>query len=187
MPAVNKATVFLSGKVHWPKVTGEPRPNYGGDAREWTFEFEPDAEAVKVLKQHKLTDRLKDKEKPDRKILVLRKPEFNKDGNPNPKIRLYNSDDEEWDDNTLIGNGSGADVKLDIRDYGPGKKKGVYPVALRITDHVAYQSSEFGAMGRSGGEGDAKGKSTKAKEVHKDPRGDFGLPADDDLDEEVPF
>lgn len=184
MPAVNKATVFLSGKVYWAKVIGAPRPNYGGDAREWTFEFEPDAEGLKVLKQHKLTDRLKDKYEDRGRFLVLRKSEFNKDGNPNPPIRLYDGDDNEWDKTKLIGNGSDADVKLDIRDYGPGKKKGVYPVAIRVTDLVAYQSSEFGGMDR--GEDAAPKKGTSKSKTASTFEEDFGL-ADDDLDDEIPF
>lgn len=186
MPATNKATVFLSGKVHWAKVIGEPRPNYGGDAREWTFEFEPDEAGVKVLKQHKLTDRLKDKENPERRILVLRKTEFNKDGNPNPPIRLYDGEDQEWDKTKLIGNGSSADVKLDIRDYGVGKKKGVYPVAIRITDLVSYQSSEFGGMNKA--DDNAKPAAGGRKKQDAEFKKDFGIAtADDDLDDEVPF
>jgi hypothetical protein len=183
LPANNKATVFISGKIYWAKVTGEPRPNYGGDAREWTFEFEPNEDGVKVLKQHKLTDRLKDKENPDRKVLVLRKTEFNKDGNPNPPIRLYDAEDSEWDKTKLIGNGSDGDVKLDIRDYGVGKKKGMYPVALRITELVQYQSSEFGGMDK--GDAGAKAPAKKAP-VKDDFKKDFGL-AEEDLDDEVPF
>ncbi len=181
MPAVNKATVFLSGKVYWAKVIGAPRPNYGGDAREWTFEFEPDAEGLKVLKQHRLTDRLKDKYEDRGRFLVLRKSEFNKDGNPNSPIRLYDGDDNEWDKTKLIGNGSDADVKLDIRDYGPGKKKGVYPVAIRVTDLVAYQSSEFGGMDKD----DTPKKGTSKSKAASTFEEDFGL-ADDDLDDEIP-
>lgn len=182
MPAANKATVFMSGKLYWAKVLGEPRPNYGGDAREWTFEFEPDADGLAVLKQHKLTDRLKDKYEDRGKFLVLRKPEFNKDGNPNPPIRIYDGEDSEWERNKLIGNGSAADVKLDIRDYGVGKKKGVYPVAIRVTDLVAYQSSEFGGMDK-GDEAAAPPKKNAKKDTFKE---DFGI-QQDDLDDDVPF
>lgn len=178
MPAANKATVFISGKLYWAKVLGEPRPNYGGDAREWTFELEPDEKGLALLKQHKLTDRLKDKYEDRGKFLVLRKTEFNKDGNPNPPIRIYDGEDSEWERNKLIGNGSAADVKLDIRDYGVGKKKGVYPVAIRVTDLVAYQSSEFGGMDKDDDEATPAPKAKAKKDTFKQ---DF------DLDDEVPF
>lgn len=174
--ATQKATEFLSGKLYWAKVLGEPRPNYSGDAREWTFEFEPDEDGLEKIKKHKLTDRLKDKYEDRGKYLTLKKSEFNKDGNPNPPIRIYDSGDNEWDRQTLIGNGSTADVKLDIRDYGVGKKKGVYPVAIRVTDLVPYQSSEFGGMDKGeDGVPPAKGKAPK-KDTFKE---DFGL--DDEL------
>lgn len=175
MAVANKATEFLTGKVYWAKVLGTPRPNYGGDAREWTFEFEPDEEGLKVLKKHGLTDRLKNKHEGRGKYIVLRKSEFNKDGNPNPPIRIYDGNDVDWDASKLIGNGSSADVKLDIRDYGPGKKKGVYPVAIRVNELVAYQSSEFGGMDK----GEVK---IKTDDFGKD----FGLEADP-LDDENPL
>lgn len=184
MAAVNKATVFLTGTVYWAKVIGAPRPNYGGDAREWTFEFEPDEEGLKILKQHKLTDRLKDKYEDRGRFLVLRKAELNRDGNPNPPIRLYDGEDNEWDRTKLIGNGSKADVKLDIRDYGVGKKKGVYPVAIRITDLVTYQSSEFGGMDKADAAPAQRGTSNKSAKQSSFEQ-DFGL-ANDDLDDEIP-
>lgn len=172
--AALKSTVFITGKLFWAKVLGKPRPNYGGDANEWTFEIEPDKKGLEVLKNHKLTDRLKDKHEGRGKYLVLRKSELSKDGRENAPIRVYDKEQNEWDGNKLIGNGSVADVKLDIRDYGPGKKKGVYPVAIRITEPVAYQSSEFGAMD---GEDTS---SVKTDDFAKD----FGLAADP-LDDEI--
>ena len=176
--ATSKAVEFLSGRLFWAKVTGAPVPNYGGDAREWTFEFEPDEAGLAALKKHKLTDRLKEKDDPKNpdkgRFLVLRKKEFSADGKENQPIRIYDAEDAEWDRTKLIGNGSKADVKIDIRDYGVGKKKGVYPVAIRVTDLVSYQSSEFGGMEKDGGTAPAKKPKTKAT---------FG----EDLDDDIPF
>jgi hypothetical protein len=171
MPANNRTTVFLSGKVHWVKVFGPPRMNYQGDAKEWTFEFEPDAEGVKILKSHKLGDRFKTKDgRPP--FLSLKQSELRKDGTPNQPIRVYNAANEPWEPSILIGNESEADVKLDIRDYGPGKKTGVYPVAIRVTTHIPYVSSEFGGM-------DAKAAPKKGAKKASTFEEDFDL--DDDL------
>ncbi len=185
MPADNKATEFLSGKIYWPKVF-DVVPNYGGDAREWTFEFEPDEKGMKVLKKHKLTDRLKDKENPDRKVMRLKKPEFNRQGEPNKPIRIYDNQDNAWDPQrnekgeatNLIGNGSEADVKLDIRDYGVGKKSGVYPMAIRVTGLVEFQrANDFGGFNED-----------RPVEAKKDTfKQDFGLPDDNELDDEMPL
>ena len=187
MAAVNKATVFITGKIYWAKVLGEPRLNYNKDGREWGFELELGEEGIAAFKKHKVVDRIKGKgynigqkgQFADREPFVqLKKTEFNRDGNPNPPIRVYDSEDEDWNQNTLIGNESVADVKLDIRDYGVGKKSGIYPVAIRVKELVPYQSSEFGAMD---GDDAPATKSTKTEDFGKD----FGLEPDE-LDDEVP-
>lgn len=194
MPAVNKATIFISGKLSWAKVLGEPVPNYNKDAREWTFELEPDEKGLQTLIKHDLSDRIKGKgynigtkgQHKDRDPFIqLKKSEFNKDGNPNPPIRIYDSNDAEWDPKNndkgaptnLIGNGSTADVKLDVRDYGPGKKKGIYPVAIRVNELVPYQSSEFGGMDNN--ENEKASPATKKNDFKKD----FA----EELNDDVPF
>lgn len=173
-----KKTEFISGKFYWAKILGEPVPNYERSAREWTLEFEPDDAGVAVIKSHKLEDRLKSKYEDEGrgKFLTLKKAEFNRDGNPNAPIRVYDAEDREWDRTKLIGNGSAGDIKLDIRDYGVGRKKGIYPVAIRVTELVPYQSSEFGGMDKQ----DAPVRKTTDKEEFNK---DFGL---DELNDEVP-
>ena len=173
----SKKVVFVRGKLYWAKIIGDPRPNYGGDAREWTFEFEPDEEGLATFKENKITDRLKDKYEDRGKYITLRKPEFNKEGEPNRPIRVLKQDGTtEWGTD-LLGNGTVADVKLDIRDYGPGKKLGIYPVAIRIVDHVEYASNEFAPLEEVA----PKAGKAKAKDTFKE---DFGL--DDDVDEVIP-
>lgn len=141
------ATVeYFTGKVYWAKILGNPRLNFNKDGKEWAFEFEPDEDGLAILKKHKLLDRLKDKQEDRPKYLVLRKKELNAKGEPNPPIRIVDAEGKDWDPNKLLGNGTVVDLKLDIRDYGVGKKKGIYPVAIRVQELVAYESSEFGAM-----------------------------------------
>lgn len=170
----DRTNVFVTGKVYWAKIFGEPRPNYDGDGREWTVEFVPDD--TSFLKEHKLLDRLKDKpddKNPDKgDYLVLRKKELTRDGKENDPIRVYNEDNEPWDSNQLLGNGTGVDAKLTIVDYGRGKKKGVYIQAFRVRDHVPYVSNEFGAMDSEDFDS-PKTKPTKSKEAVAD------LPDDD--------
>lgn len=179
MAAVNKATVFLTGKLSWVKVLGDPVLNFNKDGREWTFEFEPNEKGLQALIKQGLTDRIKGqgynigtkgqhKERPP--FVQLKKSELSKDGNPNTPIRVYDDNDADWDRDTMIGNGSEGDVKLDIRDYGVGKKKGMYPVAIRVTNHIPYESSEFGAM-------DTGDRPAKPRDTFRE---DFGL------DDEIP-
>ena len=117
--------------------------------------------------------------------LVLRKPEFNANGEKNEPIRVYTSDGTPWDEDTLIGNGTVVDAKLTIRDWGRGKKKGIYTSAIRVQDLVEYETDEFAAMDANK-ENKTKAKSSsggsKAKKPATKKETSF-----DDLDDDIPF
>lgn len=183
MSEQKRATVYLRGRIFWAKIFGSPRPNYDGDAREWTFEFEPNKNSVEILAEHGLDDRLRDRA--DKKgyegrdpFIILKRNEFKVDGSPNEHIRVVDATNESWDEkaNGLIGNGSEVDVKVTIVDYGPRKKDGIYPVAIRVLDLVPYQRQEFEPL-------DEDDKYYKAAKSKRDTFAeDFGLA---DGDEEV--
>lgn len=181
----NATIVYASGKLYWPKIVGENAlvPNYDGDAREWTFEFEPDD--TTFLKEHGLLDRLKDKEdakNPDKgRFILLRKPEFKHDGEKNEPYRIYDKDNQPWGDE-LIGNGTEADLKLRIVDWGRGKKSGIYAVAIRVTNHVPYASNEFAGM-----DGDNEPKKAPAKAKAKSAKTSPSSSAEGFDDDELPF
>lgn len=180
---MESTTVFATGRLYWAKIVGDGalHDNYERTAREWSLEFVPND--VSFLKEHKLLDRLKDKEdakNPDKgEFLVIRKPELNGEGKKNDPIRIYNENDEPWDDR-LIGNGTVADLKLRIIDWGKGKKKSIWVTAIRVTDLVPYESSEFGAM-----DGDSKAKKPKATTAKKAATKEPAF--DEDLDDDIPF
>lgn len=171
-------TVYMQGKIYWAKILGAPRPNYSEDGREWTFEFEPDENGVGLLKEHKLKDRLVDRS--DRKgyedrgeFLRLKRKELDYEGKPNEHIRIVDANNVAWNDKKMIGNGTLADVKLQIVDYGAGKKKGIYPIAIRVLEHVPYESNDFAPLD----EDDPRRKaapSSNAPDFEKD----FGLDED---------
>lgn len=192
--ASSKATEFLSGVLSWAKVIGDPVPNYNKDGREWTFELQLDEPSIQKLLKHGLGDRIKGKgynlgtkgQHKDRDPFIqFKKPEFNREGEPNKPIRIYDADDNFWDPQlnergeptNLIGNGSTGDVKVDIRDYGVGKKKGIYPGAIRVTNLVEFErTSEFGAMNSDDNEDKPARKARKNTVAD-----DFNL--DDDVDD----
>lgn len=199
-----RVTVFVPGTIYWAKIVGEKAlvTNYDGDGREWSFELEP--EDTSFLKEHRLLDRLKDPQAYPQRLrergedekaekaekdaegrsdyLLLRKPEFTKDGDKNEPIRIYNSDNEAWDDR-LLGNGTKVIAKLQIVDWGVGKKKSIYTQALRVEDLVPYESNEFGGYD---GKNDKPAK-TKAKASNKKAAtGKTILEELDELDDEMP-
>jgi len=141
-----KSTVYLTGKIYWAKILGEPVFNTYKGTKEWSFDLELDEESRALLKEHKLLDRIKDKGDNRLPYITLRKAELNKAGKVNDPIRIYDGENQPWNPEELIGNKSVADVKIDIVDYGVGKIKGIYPIAIRVTEHVPYKTSDFAGM-----------------------------------------
>lgn len=184
--ANERTTVYVEGEVYWAKIVGDKalHDNYDGDAREWSYELVPNDTGF--LKEHRLLDRLKDKDDPKNpdkgNYLVLRKPELNKDGEKNDPIAIYDhvdGKDIEWD-NRLIGNGTKVVAKLSITDWGKGKKKSIYTQALRIVDLVPYESNAFGGYDSASESQKAKASNPKAKTANTKAK-DAEL---DDLDDE---
>lgn len=174
-----RVTVFVPGTIYWAKIIGAPRPNYDGDAREWSYDLVPDD--TTFLKEQRLLDRLKEGKEPMKGDFIrLKKPEFTKDGDKNEPIRIYNSNNEAWDDK-LLGNGTRVVAKLQIVDWGKGKKKSIYTQALRVEELVPYESNAFGAFD-GGSKGTAKPKASAKKGVG----GKTILEELDELDDEVP-
>lgn len=177
---MDKTTVFVRGKVYWPKIVGDGalHDNYDGDAREWSYELAPDD--TDFLKDAGLLDRLKTKEdakNPDKgSFLVLRKPELNKDGEKNDPIRIYDADNQPWDEDTLIGNGTEVVAKLTIVKWGKGKKASIWTTAIRVEDLVPYESDEFSAFDGGGDEAPKPKKKAASKKTETE-----------DLDDDIPF
>jgi hypothetical protein len=153
-----RSTEYMHGKVYWAKIFGAPRTNYNEDGREWNFEFEPDDDGIELLvKTHKLKDRLKDKykkngdiragyENRDRNFIVLKRNEFDFEGEPNEHIRVVDAANQTWNPKTELGNETEAEVKVQIVDYGAGKKKGIYPIAIRVLDLKPFERSDFAPL-----------------------------------------
>ena len=182
-------TVFVEGKVYWAKIVGPKalHDNYDRDGRQWAYELVPDN--VDFLKEHRLLDRLKeanDPANPDKgEYLVLKKPEYNKDGEKNDPITIIDADQNEWD-GKLLGNGTGVVAKLTIADFGKGKKKAIWTQAIMVTDLVPYE----GGSGGGGSASDFSGYSGKAKGAGKGkakPDSKGKAKELDDLEDDLPF
>lgn len=184
--ANKRTTLYLHGKLYWAKIFGAPRPNFDGDAREWTFEFEPDDESMQELEEHDLGDRVKDKSHKKgyegrRPSMTLKRNEFKFDGEKNDHIRVVDAAGQPWG-NSLLGNETEADVKVTVVDYGPRKKAGIYPVAIRVLDHVEFEREEFAPLPE---DDKRRQKAAARKQVQQE---DFAKDfADDEPEKEPPF
>lgn len=165
-------TIFSTGKIYWAKVIGAPRDNYEKTGKEWSLDFMPDD--ISFMSENGLADRIKTDAKGHipGPYIRLRKNEMNKEGEKMPPIRIYDENNEDWDDR-LLGNETKVVAKINIKDYGKGKKKGMYIQALRVEELVEFKSSDFGAYDK------VEGKTFTKKAVTKRPV--------DDLDDDIPF
>lgn len=176
-------TEFVSGKIYWAKVF-KPVDNYERTGKEWTFDFVPDEKGIEVLKKHRLLDRLKEPRDPiPGDYIRLRKPELDKDGNRNDPIRVLDEDNEDWE-NGNIGNGSSADLRLTIADFGKGKKKAIWTSAIRVTDHVPH---EGGTQSDDPFGGYSSSSASPKKTTKKAPKGKTVVEELDELDDDIPF
>ena len=186
----NREIVYLRGQLHWFKALGDPVPNYNKDGYEWVFDLALDSDGLKQVKSMKALT-VKDKDDDRGKFLTFKQKAERADGTPNQPIRVMDAAGNEWPSTEKIGNGTVADVKFEIRDYGVGKYPGIYPRAVRILDHVAYKSEEFAPLSS-----DDKffAKATEAESAYKQTpeedaqfQRDFGgHTASDDLDDDLP-
>jgi hypothetical protein len=114
--------------------------------------------------------------------MSFRHRELKKDGSPAEPLRIVDAENNAWN-GALIGNGSKVDVKFVVKDYGVGKKKGVYIRAIRVLDLVPYISQDFAPLSTD----DEFFAETDAKAIDfvKLPDGMEPI-VDDDLNDDVP-
>lgn len=133
---------FLRGEIRWAKVLGDPVDNYQGDGKEWTFDLVLDESSLSKIEElgyEHLKDLKDENDTVKRKGCVLRmKKKFNPD-HPYP-IKVVDKDGKSWNDEALIGNGSLVDVKIEAISFG--KMMGLYPRAIRVNKHVAYEAKD---------------------------------------------
>jgi len=165
-------TYYIRGKAFYAKVLGRPVPNFGKDGFEWTIELEPNKEGKALLKDLGVDDRISKGEKGNR--ILFRQKEKRLDGTPNRPITVVDDNNHPWPQDKLIGNESIVDLKFNYKDYGKGKKAGLYPQGIRILEHVPYERVEFAPLK----EDDEFFR--RDDDPAPDFRNDFDIPEDDD-------
>ena len=153
--ANNSEIVYLRGKLFWAKVIGDPVDNYNKDGKEWVGDLALDSDGIKQVKGIKLNGKavfnIKDKDD-ERGEFITFKQKFRTwtdkrtgEEKQSQPINIMDAAGKPWNGDKL-GNETVADVKLKIVDYGKSMYPGVYPMAIRILDHVPYASSEFAPL-----------------------------------------
>lgn len=141
----------LEGRIYWAKIFGDPVFNEFANERQWTFDLEITPKTAEWLKKVGFEDKqakTKDgtvKLTPDGQPFIrFRSPEFTKEGEKRKPYRVVDFNNQLWDDEKKLGNGSIVQVRVVGREYVRGKTstKGLYAQAIRVVNHVPYTSGE---------------------------------------------
>lgn len=178
----------------WAKLLGKARPYTGNPKYDkgpyWSVDITPDKDSLAKLKSAGILNKLRepnDKDTRKDKFLTLKVLQNDKDG----KVRLDKNDKpivpavqdvqgNKWDGG-LIGNGSVADIKINVVDYEG--TTGVYFQAMRVLKHVVFEGEDFAPVSE---DDEFFSATTKDKEASFD---NDTKPNPDDLDDEdsIPF
>lgn len=196
--------ITIRGVLNYAKILGKARPHTGLPKYDkgpyWSLNISPDKRSMKLLEAHGLTKggingtgKLKKPNPNDKNrvgndlYLDLRILENRPDGTKSYPPIVKDVQGRDWDQNALIGNGSIADVKVKIVDYGKASEKGVYYQAARILSHVPFEVETFEPLS----EDDEFFGATNEVEVETEADVNTGDTAsavfDTDLDDDVPF
>lgn len=149
-----KKDVFLviRGVLNYTKLTGPARPHTGlakyDKGPKWSVDIAPNAKSLADLKAAGLEGKLKTPKATDKgragsdQYITLSVLENRPDGSKNNPPSVKDVTGRVWDDRE-IGNGTIADVKVKVKDYGPGSEMGVYLQAVRILKLETYERVEF--------------------------------------------
>ena len=181
-------TIVIRGTVDWCKLLGNARPHTGNAKYDkgpyWSIDVTPNDESRELLDTFGLTEKLREpnvdnpKEHRRETYLSLKVLENKSDGTKNKAPEVVDVRGKPWDQSVEIGNGTVADVKVRVVDYGKGVQKGCYLHAMRVLDLSEYEREQFAPLSEDD-EYFAEPEAN-AEPVTKDP-------FDTDLDDDVPF
>ena len=138
-------TVVVRGKLNYAKILGDPVLNYSKDGKEWKTDLIVNDAVKKEMKQYGIADRVRTKDGyvDGQPFMSFKQKELQASGKANKPIEVVDIRGNPWPQDVLIGNGSDADVKFAVVDFGAGKAKGVYPRKIRILKLVPYAKDDM--------------------------------------------
>lgn len=180
--------IVIRGTLDWAKLTGKARPHTGEKRYDkgpyWSVDVTPNADSLKLVESLGLKEKLREPNSKDKQrvgqgpylaLKVLENKPNSDEKNEPPKI--VDLQGKAWD-GRLIGNGSVADVKVRVVDYGKSVQKGVYLQAVRVLDLVPYESNDFAPLSED----------DEYFAMEEGPNGErLEDSFDSDLDDDVPF
>ena len=185
----NDKILVLRGELNWAKIIGKPRPHTGNPKYDkgpyWSVDLTPDEKSRKLIKAAGIADKLREPDEKDTRtesFLSLKVLENKANGEKNTAPPIVDIQGQPWDDK-LIGNGSVADLKVKVVDFGD--TVGAYLQGVRILRHVTYEANAFEPLDE---DDEFFAKAETAKKDRASAKSDTKPEnLDDDLDDEIPF
>lgn len=137
---------YMIGRINWAKLLGDPVPNYNRDGNEWTVDFSPDDDGIKLMEELGIDNKLKHKGDERGTFITFKQKELRANGKRNDPVVVCDARNRPWDPEVKIGNDSLGEAKFRVVEYGKGKPVGVYLQALRVLEHKPFVRQEFSPL-----------------------------------------
>jgi hypothetical protein len=182
--------IVVRGELYWAKIVGDAAPHTGlpkyDKGPKWSVDVTPNEASRKIIKAAGIADKLKtpkgEKETRKESFLTLSVLENRADGKKNKPPKISSIDGRLWDD-SKIGNGSIADLKIKVVDYGD--TQGAYLQEVRVLKHIPYEGDDSEGFAPLSEDDEFFGASVDDEVKEADTKGEAGNP--DDLDDDIPF
>lgn len=146
----DRNVVVLKGvKTEWFRLQGAPHRNYNDDGDEWSANFVLDKTHLKQLKEAGCGPCYIKKNDDGEAYFAFKKAAQTRDGVPTKPPLVRDRKRNTWPANTLIGNGSVADIVVGFNEMKSGPNKGklrpyVFETAIKeLQEYVPEGGIEY--------------------------------------------
>jgi hypothetical protein len=139
-------TYRIQGIASYAKVLGAAPPGYDNGPAEWTVDVVLDEQGKKDFLASGADQFYIKTDKEGREFVRFTRKAIKKNGEEAKPIQVVGPDGKDWDQKTLIGNGSVLNVKFALNEIEHKKQKRLKPsvLGIQVWEHVPYKAkSDF--------------------------------------------
>lgn len=137
-------TILVQGKAYYARIVGAPHPNkFKEGINQWSFDLSIDEEeADKLLKAGMKKSYLRNKDDERGTFISFSRDDVRTDKTPGKPYHIVDAQNREWDQNTLIGNGSVLNVAVSLNERTFRGDKFLKPgaVACQVWELCKYEN-----------------------------------------------
>lgn len=138
---------MINGKAFWFKAAGTPHANkFNPQVPQWSFDLSvDDTIAQALISKGMKKSYLRDKQDERGTFLTFTRDSIKKDGAQGKPFKIVNAQNNPWDDNVKIGNGSELNVVVTLNERTFRGEKFLKPsaVAIQVWNLIEYDASNF--------------------------------------------